>query len=904
MRTFLLSLLLTAAPAWAAQEAVSIDPADLTVPSHTFTLANGLTVVVHEDRSVPIVAVHVWYQVGSRNERRGRTGFAHLFEHFFFNGSEHYPHGFREAMDDLGASNRNGTTSNDRTNFFEDVPTSALERTLYLEADRMGFLAGNLSPEMLERERGVVKNEKRQGENQPYGRVWSRIFEAVYPYDHPYSWSPIGSMEDLDAATLDDIREWYQDWYGPDNAILVLAGDIDVSQAKALVGKYFGGIAPGGPTERLKAWVPQLDADVRDSMQDRVPQARLYRVWHAPAVGDRDLHALELFANVLAGSTSAPLRRALVFEQQLATDVGAFVWNGQLAGLMMVQVSVKPGVDVAQAERALDAQLAELLERGPEKDELERARMRELAPVVRGLERLGARASLLARSHAKLGSADAWLEDLRARQQMPRDEVRERAARWLSRHHYTLTVEPFPTLAASPSDLDRNQLPALAPPPEVPFPAVQRETLANGLQLMLLRRESVPVLQMAMSVGAGIAVDPPERRGIGTLASELLLKGTRSRDAYALADERDALGAAIWTEHGQDETVVGLTALRSQLADTLALYADIVRNPAFPADMLEVQRKQQLAAIAQQQADPFGMSMRAGLPLLYGAAHPYAQAPGGLGDAAAVAAIDRQALIDWHARWFVPGNATLIVAGDIGMAELKPLVEAQFGNWQGAQAPARPLPEAASTGAGRIYLIDKPDAPQSLIIAGHALPAGTREDELALETVMRNFGGMATSRLNRNLRLDKHWSYGAWGGVSNARGPRAFTVAAPVQTDRTRDAMVELRREIEGLAGARPLAGEELDSILRSQVAILPARFESLGALVGAGRGIVTLGRDPAWYAGYAAAVRELDGEALNAAAASVVKPAELMWLVVGDRGQVEAGVRELGWGEVVVLEP
>jgi zinc protease len=269
-----------------------------------------------------------------------------------------------------------------------------------------------------------------------------------------------------------------------------------------------------------------------------------------------------------------------------------------------------------------------------------------------------------------------------------------------------------------------------------------------------------------------------------------------------------------------------------------------------------------------------------------------------------VAAIDRDALSAWHARWFVPGNATLIVAGDIGMAELKALAEASFGNWQGALAPTRPMPPAEFNGAGRIYLIDKPEAPQSVIFAGHPLAAGARADELALETVMRNFGGMATARLNRNLRLDKHWSYGSWGGVSAARGPRAFSVVAPVQTDRTRDAMIEVRKEIEGLAGARPVAGDELDSILRSQIARLPARFESLGALIGAGREIVTLNRDPAWYSGYATAMQALDGEALNASAASVVKPDELMWLVVGDLKQIEADVRALGWGEVIVLRP
>ncbi len=338
-----------------------IDVAALAIEHETFTLDNGLRVVVHEDHSVPLVAVNFWYHVGSRNEKRGRTGFAHLFEHFFFNGSEHYPHGFREAMDDLGANNRNGTTNTDRTNFFEDVPTSALERTLYLEADRMGFLAGNLGAEMLERERGVVQNEKRQGENQPYGRVFTRMVEQMYPYSHPYSWSTIGSMDDLNAASLDDIKAWYGAWYGPNNAVLALAGDITVDQAKQLVGKYFGGIAPGQPVAKLKAWVPALDTDIRDTMEDRVPQTRIVRAWHVPQSGTRDLHALELYAGLLSGSESSPLDKRLVFGKQLATSVAAFAWGSELSGILMVQADVKPGVDPHEVEREIDAVIADTL---------------------------------------------------------------------------------------------------------------------------------------------------------------------------------------------------------------------------------------------------------------------------------------------------------------------------------------------------------------------------------------------------------------------------------------------------------------------------------------------------------------------------------------------------------------
>ena len=884
-----------------------IDVAALAIKHETFTLDNGLRVVVHEDHSVPLVAVNFWYHVGSRNEKRGRTGFAHLFEHFFFNGSEHYPHGFREAMDDLGANNRNGTTNTDRTNFFEDVPTSALERTLYLEADRMGFLAGNLSPEMLERERGVVQNEKRQGENQPYGRVFSRLVEQMYPYSHPYSWSTIGSMDDLNAASMDDIKDWYASWYGPNNAVLALAGDISVDEAKRLVGKYFGGIAPGQPVAKLKAWVPALDADIRDAMEDRVPQTRIVRAWHVPQAGTHDLHALELYAGLLSGSESSPLDKRLVFGQQLATSIAAFAWGSELSGILMVQADVKPGVDPNAVEREIDAVIAETLSQPIHAADLDRARTRYLADFARGIERLGGfggRADILAEHLTQFDRADAYLDRLKDLNTIDADTVQRTAKHWLGRHHYTLTVTPFAELSATKDDLDRTQLPALGTPPDVRFPEVQRATLANGLNLVLMERHAAPLVNMVLAVDAGVAADAPDARGTGRFAMDLLLKGTTQRDAFALADARDALGAVISVNHGLDQSLLQLNALKPNLTASIDLFAEIARMPSFPADMIEVQRKQQLAAIAQQMANPMGMAQRAAAPLLFGADHPYAQAQGGLGDDKVVQQLSRDALAHWHQRWFVPGNATLIVAGDVTLDELKAQAERAFGDWSGATPPAKAMTAAQSSGTGKVYLIDKPAAPQSLIFAAHVAANGARPDDLALETVMRNFGGMATSRLNRNLRLDKHWSYGTMGGISGARGPRLFNVIAPVQTDKTKEAMIEVKREIDGVAGARPLAGEELDSILRSQVSRLPGRFETLDSLLMAGLDLVNQGRDPRYYTDYAAQLRQLGGDALNAAATEVVKPDQLTWIVVGDLKQIEAGVRELGYGEVVRTDP
>ncbi|MFT3805466.1 M16 family metallopeptidase [Arenimonas sp.] len=416
----------------------------LAIKHEKIVLPNGLTVLVHEDHSVPLVAVNLWYHVGSRDEKRGRTGFAHLFEHFFFNGSENYPHGFREAMDDLGANNRNGTTSTDRTNFFEDVPVSALERTLYLEADRMGFLAGNINEAMLERERGVVQNEKRQGENQPYGRVWDRVSELMYPTSHPYSWSTIGSMEDLNAAKLDDIKQWYATYYGPNNAVLSLAGDITPEQARALAMKYFGPIPAGPPLPRLKAWVPELTGNIRDTLQDRVPQARIYRVWHLPPAGDRTTHAMELFASVLSGSESSPLDRSLVFDKKLATSVSAGVDVSELGGMFYVTVTSSPMPSRRRRARDGCGDRARIRPHSRCR-RTGRARTVYLADFARNTERLGGfggRSDVLAESVTYFGARTSTCAA--GGDRIPARRRREIGCRqWLAKHYLTMTVMPF-----------------------------------------------------------------------------------------------------------------------------------------------------------------------------------------------------------------------------------------------------------------------------------------------------------------------------------------------------------------------------------------------------------------------------------------------------------------------------
>ena len=889
-----------------AARAPAFDRAAYAIPHRSFVLDNGLQLIVHEDHSVPVVAVNVWYHVGSRNEQRGKTGFAHLFEHFFFNGSEHYPKGFREAMDDLGANNRNGTTSNDRTNFFEDVPVSGLERTLYLEADRLGFLAKQINEAMLNRERGVVQNEKRQGENQPYGRVYSQAVGRLYSPNHPYSWPTIGSMEDLNAASVQDVQTWYRSFYGPNNCVLSLAGDITPERALALVKKYFDGIPAGPPVDRATQWVPRLDGPVREEMRDQVAQTRVYRIYHAPAWRDGAVQHLELAASVLSGSRSARLDRRLVYEQPLATAVNVGLERQELASTFEVIATVRAGADPAQVEREMDRVITEFVRQGPTEPELQRARARLTSQFVRGAERLGGfggRSDILAESLTFDGRTDAYLDRLERLATASATDVRQAAQRWLDAPHYTMTVRPAEARQAGATAVDRTILPPLGDAPDVTFPVVQRTQLANGATVLLVERHTTPIVNVSLAVDAGYAADQPEKAGLASLTLDLLDDGTSTRDTFAIVDELDRLGASISTASTLDLSLVRLQAMPAQLRPSLDLLADVVLRPSFPQDMVALATQRRLALIAQEKANPTTAAVRLVPPMLYGAAHAYGAPLTGSGFEATVSKLTREDLVAWHRAWFNPAAATFVVTGDTTLAAVKPELERAFAAWARGASPTKRIQPVPANAGRRVYLIDRPGAPQSVIVAAHVSEVGGQAEDLAIDTVMLNFGGIATSRLNRNLRLDKAWSYGTQGVLQDARGQRPFIVLAPVQTDKTKEAILEVAKELREVAGARPVRGEEFASIMRVQTLGLPGRWATLAALENAVLQIVNYRYPDTYFSTFAERVRALSEQDLATAAAKYIRPAEVVWLIVGDLAQVEAGVRQLDLGEVVRLD-
>ena len=924
-----------AAPAKAAPKAApkAAHGAEVDIPYQEFTLPNGLRVIVHTDRKAPIVAVNIWYHVGSKDEPTGRSGFAHLFEHLMFNGSENHPGDFFPPFELAGATDMNGTTNSDRTNYFENVPTTALDMALWMESDRMGHLLGAIDQKTLDEQRGVVQNEKRQNENQPYGQVFELLGKAMYPEGHPYHHSTIGSMADLNAASLEDVKNWFRTWYGPNNAVLVLAGDIDLATAKEKVTRYFGDI-PATPTmAQPKVNVSPLKADTRSTTTDKVPQTRIYRLWNVAQTGTADADRLELLSQVLGGSAASRLDQRLRFKDKLVDSIGTSLDTQQLSSTFSINATVKQGVDPAKVEAAIDDELKKLLRDGPTQVELDQARIVLKAGFIRGIERIGGfggKADALAECAIFTGNPGCFRESLRVQDTATIAQVKATGNAWLGagKGSHTLTVLPGERkpLAEAPAGKPAPMtLPAVDPKyktvastvdrkagvpvpdkfPDLVFPAVQRATLKNGTKIVLAERHDTPVVQMSFLFGGGYSADTGGKLGTSGFTMGMLDEGAGPYSAIAFGNRAEALGASLSAGANLDGGSAGLSALKQNLDGSVALFADMVRRPRFDQNEMDRVRASWIAGIGQEKARPNGAAMRVLPPLLYGNGHPYAIPFSGTGTEASIRSLTREDLLAYHKRWVRPENATLVIVGDTTLAEIVPVLEKHFGDWkgEGEAGSNAAVPTVALPKKPRVFLIDQPGAVQATIIAGQVVPSAKNPDAVKFEIANAVLGGEFSSRLNMNLREDKHWAYGAYSFQSNAMGQQPWMAFAPVQIDKTVDALKEMQREIAGYAsGKAPPSAEEVAKIQATEIRGLPGSYETAGAVLGTLAGIVRYGRADDYVQQRTAQIEGLTVDQVKAAA-STIDPDALTWVVVGDLKQIEKPIRALDLGEVTVVD-
>ncbi|MCJ2183944.1 insulinase family protein [Novosphingobium sp. 1949] len=919
-----------AAPAPASPEQLV---AKVDIPYETFQLANGLTTIVHTDRKAPIVGVTLYYKVGSKNEPRGHTGFAHLYEHLFFSGSANVPN-FDIPLEAAGSTPSNGSTWFDRTNYVETVPTGALDLALFVESDRMGYLLPAVTQDRLDQQRGVVQNEKRQGDNQPYGLTEYALNDGLLPVGHPYRHTTIGSMADLDAATLTDVRQWFTDHYGPNNVVLVLSGDIDATTARAKVEKWFGQIPRGPAIAPVTAGPVTLAKPVSRDMTDQVPMLRLTRAWTGPGLNDPDTAALEIGMHVLGGLASSRLDNALVRGQQLAVGVTASDEPYEQLSMLSMAMMVKPGVDRTKAETAFDGVLTRYLKEGPSADELQRAVVSTLSREIGALERVGGfagKGATLAEGMVYSNDPAHYKKRLEEMAALTPEKVRTVMNKWLSRPVFKLAVvpgertedggsmggwgdeashpapapdpkAPAPALAPAPKRAE----PALAPIGALQFPTIEHARLSNGVEVTLARRTAVPKLQLAIDFDAGTSADTLDTPGTQALMLDMLDEGTTTRNATQIAEAQERLGAEIETGARTDTSSVTLVALSDNLAPSLALMADVLLHPAFaPGEVARVKASRQ-AQLAQALSSPNSLAQRTLTTALFGT-HPYAQPSDGLGNAAALAALTPADLKAAHDKWLRPDLARITVVGDVSMEQLKPMLEKAFAGWTNpaSPAPVKHLDAPTPAAAARILLVDRPNSPQSVIMAGRVLPMdGTAQGNEALDLANDVLGGGFLSRLNADIREDKGWSYGVYSGVTENEGPRALIVRAPVQADRTGDSIKAILADMAALPASKPVSAEELQRVTEGAIRGLPNQFETNAALEGAIARNARLKRPENYYETLASTYRGIDARTIGAAARTYLQPGGLTFVVVGDRKVVEAQLKDLGLPVEVMPAP
>jgi predicted Zn-dependent peptidase len=906
------------APAATPQELIGA----VDIPFEKFTLANGLTVIVNTDRKAPVVGVTTYYRVGSKHEPRGKTGFAHLYEHLFFGGSANVP-SFDIPLEAAGSDSTNGSTWYDRTNYVETVPSGALDLALFMESDRMGHLLPAVTQDKLDKQRGVVQNEKRQGDNEPYGLAEYAIGEGLFPVGHPYRHATIGSMADLDAATLGDVRKWFTDHYGPNNVVLALSGDIDAATARPLVQKWFGAIPRGPEVKPVAAGPVTLAAPQAREMTDRVPVLRLTRNWSGPGLNDPDAVALQIGLHILGGLASSRLDNALVRGQELAVSVTASAQTFEQLSMLQTTMDVKPGIDRARAEAAFDAVTTKFIAEGPNEDEVRRAVMSAITGEIGSLEVVGGmsgKGAKLAEGELYSGDPEKYKQELAQMAALTPAQVRAALQKWLGRPTFKLDVvpgertesgemmggwgdeatpPPAPAKAAATkiAPAPKRETPPVAPIADLDFPTVEHATLSNGIPVALARRTAIPKVAMSVSFDAGFAADALDKPGTQALMLAALEEGTTTRDATRIAEEQERLGASIGTSGSIDASAISMSALTANLAPSLALLTDVLRNPAFrPEDVTRVQR-QQLTALQQVNATPSAIAQRTLDGLLFGN-HPYAQPSDGLGTAETVAALSPADLRAAHAKWLRPDVARISVVGDVTMAQLVPLLEAALGSWKAPAAPAprKALEAAVPTAQPRVVVLDRPASPQSYIIAGRVLPiTGKAEGTEALNLANDVLGGGFLSRLNGDLREDKGWSYGVYSGVTRPVGPRSLRVMAPVQSDKTGPAIQAILADMTAFPGKAPVTPVELQRVTEGAIRSMPNSYQTNASVLQAIEMNARLGRPDDYYETLASTYRKLGSPAIEAAAREYLQPNGLTIVVVGDRRVVEPQLKGLG---------
>jgi zinc protease len=900
--------------------AISAAPAktDSTWPQihfEKYKLPNGLEVILSQDHRLPLVAVNIWYHVGPMYERPGRTGFAHLFEHMMFQGSKNVGEKahFR-YLEAAGASDINGTTDFDRTNYFETLPSNQLELALWLESDRMGFLLETLDGTKLANQRDVVRNERRQStENAPYGLPEEAMFQALYPAPHPYHGVVIGSHADIEAANLDDVREFFRQYYTPNNASLAIVGDFDKAAVKKLVEKYFGSIPSGPPVPPVTAKTEPITHEKRLSVPDDVELPRVYMLWITPAYfepGDADA---DMLAHILGSGKSSRLYKKLVYELQIAQDVDAARYPLKLGSVFFVQATCKPGVTPEKLEEAINQELAKLRSEGPTPPEVEMARNSIQSTFVFRLERLGGVANLLNQYNQFLGDPGKFDWDLKRYDAVNAATLKQFAESALTNNSRVVMYAvkgkkiiddpPKKTEAEKASNIAslnisgqewRKTAPSPGPLPKLNLPVPKQIKLANGMTVLLTEQHNLPVVAARFVAVGGAGDNPSDKPGLAGFTASMLTEGTKNRSALKIADDLAHIGASLDSDSNADQSSVSTQVLKRNVNADFDVFSDVALHPAFEEKEIERIRNQRATELLQVNDDPQEESIRVARRVLYGdRSYGFLD----LGTDAAIKNTTRSDLEKFWSTDYVPANTALIIAGDLTEAEARTLTERYFGNWKSAGQRSA-IPQIEVKPSQSIYLVDKPGLAQSMIAAVTLGAPRATPDYAPMQVANGILGGLFSSRVNMNLREKNGYTYGAFSYFNYHRGRGPFLVASSVRTNTTSDALREMFKEIEGMQ-TNPVTPTELSLAKDATARSLAGRFETMGGGVRTSSDIFTYDLPLDFYSNLPAKVDAVTVEDVERVAKQYFVPGNMFVVVVGDRQKIESGLQALPLGKI-----
>lgn len=881
-----------------------------------YRLKNGLRVIMHQDKSTPIVAVNVWYHVGSKNEEIGKTGFAHLFEHMMFQGSKNYNDEYFGPLQKAGA-NINGSTNPDRTNYYEVVPSNFLELALFMESDRMGGLLEAMTLDKLNNQRDVVKNERRQNyDNRPYGTASEKISALIYPADHPYSWTTIGSLDDLTAASMEDVQKFFRKYYAPNNASLVIAGDFDEKQAIQWVEKYFDPIKKGEDINRPNPKTPTIDGEIRKVYEDDVRLPRRYMVWHTVPANDADEAPLDILASILSGGRGSRLQSKLLYEQEKVQSISANNSTREIGGTFQVVATARPNADLDDVEKQVNSEIEDIKKTLPTKEEINRAKNGVEAGFVFGLQTVLGKADGLNSNATFTGKPDTFQEQLDKYNAVTPEDVQRVAKKYLGKDRLVMTfvrgekdgssknsAANRPTSNTAEEDSDEKEsktkdsdysknLPKTAANPKFSIPAIEKKKLSNGMNVWIVPQKELPIVSMNLVMPTGGAANPDGKEGLASLTASLLESGTKNRSATDISNAQQEIGAGISISSDWDSTEASMQSLTKHLDTALDLYTDILLNPTFPKDELETTRKRALIGFLQRKDNPNAIAAVAYSKLLYGTEHPYGKSLGG--DEDSIKGIQRDDLVRFYETYYRPNNATLIVVGDVSSKTLLPKLEKAFAGWKQGKVPNIDVPEPNQFDEPGIYIIDKPGAAQSIVNIGQIGVSRDNPDYVPLQVMNSILGGQFSARLNLNLREDKGYTYGARSGFSYRKSAGPFSASAGVQTAVTKESVMEFLKELNGIRGELPVTEDELDYNKQSVIRRFPLTMETVGQISGQLSNLVVYGLNDKYFNDYLAKVNSVTLKDINRVANKYLTPDKMAILIVGDKDVIEPKLKEI----------